>query len=40
VRRAFEAGKYPICALVQVANLGLPDLLMEVDAIAIGPESR
>lgn len=31
----FEAGRYPICTLVQVANLGLPDLLMEVDAIAV-----
>jgi enamine deaminase RidA (YjgF/YER057c/UK114 family) len=30
----FESGRYPICTLVQVANLGLPDLLMEVDAIA------
>jgi enamine deaminase RidA (YjgF/YER057c/UK114 family) len=30
----FERGKYPICTLVQVANLGLPELLMEVDAIA------
>ena len=36
----FEPGKYPICTLVQVANLGLPDLLMEVDAIAVVPESR
>jgi enamine deaminase RidA (YjgF/YER057c/UK114 family) len=36
----FEQGKYPICTLVQVANLGLPDLLMEVDAIAVVPESR
>ena len=31
----FEAGRYPVCTLVQVANLGLPDLLMEVDAIAV-----
>jgi enamine deaminase RidA (YjgF/YER057c/UK114 family) len=30
----FEPGRYPICTLVQVANLGLPDLLMEVDAVA------
>jgi enamine deaminase RidA (YjgF/YER057c/UK114 family) len=30
----FEPGRYPICTLVQVANLGLPELLMEVDAIA------
>jgi enamine deaminase RidA (YjgF/YER057c/UK114 family) len=31
----FERGRYPVCTLVQVANLGLPDLLMEVDAIAV-----
>jgi 2-iminobutanoate/2-iminopropanoate deaminase len=31
----FEPGRAPICTLVQVANLGLPDLLMEVDAIAV-----
>jgi enamine deaminase RidA (YjgF/YER057c/UK114 family) len=31
----FEAGRYPVCTLVQVANLGLPDLLMEVDAVAV-----
>jgi len=34
-RRHFSHGRYPICTLVQVANLGLPELLMEVDAIAI-----
>ena len=33
--RLFEPGRFPICTLVQVANLGLPDLLMEVDAIAV-----
>jgi enamine deaminase RidA (YjgF/YER057c/UK114 family) len=31
----FEPGRFPICTLVQVANLGLPDLLMEVDAVAV-----
>jgi len=31
----FERGRYPICTLVQVANLGLPELLMEVDAVAV-----
>lgn len=36
VREAlFKGGRYPICTQVQVANLGLPDLLMEVDAIAV-----
>lgn len=33
--RLFEAGRFPVCTLVQVANLGLPDLLMEVDAVAV-----
>jgi enamine deaminase RidA (YjgF/YER057c/UK114 family) len=31
----FESGRFPVCTLVQVANLGLPDLLMEVDAVAV-----
>jgi enamine deaminase RidA (YjgF/YER057c/UK114 family) len=31
----FEPGRFPVCTLVQVANLGLADLLMEVDAIAV-----
>ena len=31
----FESGRYPICTLVQVANLGREDLLMEVDAVAV-----
>ena len=33
--RLFEPGRFPICTLVQVANLGLPDLLMEIDAVAV-----
>lgn len=33
--RLFAAGRFPVCTLVQVANLGLPDLLMEVDAVAV-----
>jgi len=33
--RYFEQGRYPICTQLQVANLGLPELLMEVDAIAV-----
>lgn len=32
--RLFEPGRFPICTLVQVANLGLPELLMEIDAVA------
>jgi enamine deaminase RidA (YjgF/YER057c/UK114 family) len=34
-QRHFEPGKFPICTMVQVANLGLPELLMEVDAVAV-----
>jgi enamine deaminase RidA (YjgF/YER057c/UK114 family) len=33
--RYFEPGRWPICTQVQAANLGLPELLMEVDAIAV-----
>jgi enamine deaminase RidA (YjgF/YER057c/UK114 family) len=33
--RLFERGRFPVCTLVQVANLGLADLLMEVDAVAV-----
>jgi len=33
--RHFEIGRFPICTMVQVANLGLPDLLMEIDAVAV-----
>jgi enamine deaminase RidA (YjgF/YER057c/UK114 family) len=31
----FEPGRFPVCTLVQAANLGLPELLMEVDAVAV-----
>ena len=31
----FEPGRFPVCTQVQVANLGLPELLMEVDAVAV-----
>jgi enamine deaminase RidA (YjgF/YER057c/UK114 family) len=31
----FEQGRFPVCTQVQVANLGLPELLMEVDAVAV-----
>ena len=34
-KQIFEEGRFPICTQVQVANLALPELLMEVDAIAI-----
>ena len=34
-KQTFEEGRFPICTQVQVANLALPELLMEVDAIAI-----
>ncbi len=29
----FEPGRFPVCT--QVANLGLPELLMEVEAVAV-----
>jgi len=34
-QRLFEPGRFPVCTQVQVANLGLPELLMEVDAVAV-----
>jgi enamine deaminase RidA (YjgF/YER057c/UK114 family) len=34
-QRLFESGRFPVCTQVQVANLGLPELLMEVDAVAV-----
>ena len=34
-RQRFPQGRYPVCTIVQVANLGLPDLLMEIDATAV-----
>jgi enamine deaminase RidA (YjgF/YER057c/UK114 family) len=33
--RYFDKGRWPVCTQVQVANLGLPELLMEVDAFAV-----
>jgi len=33
--RLFKPGRFPVCTEVQVANLGLPELLMEVDAVAV-----
>jgi len=33
--RLFKPGRFPVCTQVQVANLGLPELLMEVDAVAV-----
>lgn len=34
-RRLFSEGRFPICTEVQVANLATPEILMEVDAIAV-----
>ena len=34
-QQLFKPGRFPICTQVQVANLGLRDLMMEVDAIAV-----
>ena len=33
--RLFPKGRYPVCTMVQVANLGLDRLLMEIDATAM-----
>jgi enamine deaminase RidA (YjgF/YER057c/UK114 family) len=33
-RRHFGDNPMPVCTLVQVANLGFPELLMEIDVIA------
>lgn len=33
--RYFDKGRWPVCTQVQVANLGLPELMLEVDAFAI-----
>jgi enamine deaminase RidA (YjgF/YER057c/UK114 family) len=30
----FATGRFPICTQVQVANLALPELLFEIDAVA------
>jgi enamine deaminase RidA (YjgF/YER057c/UK114 family) len=37
-REFFPDGHYPACTLVQVAKLGLPDLLMEIEATAVMEE--
>ncbi|WP_296603473.1 RidA family protein [Nocardioides sp.] len=31
----FPEGRFPTCTMVQVANLGLPELLMEIEAVAV-----
>jgi enamine deaminase RidA (YjgF/YER057c/UK114 family) len=33
-RRLFAGSRLPVCTQVQVANLGFPELLMEIDVIA------
>jgi enamine deaminase RidA (YjgF/YER057c/UK114 family) len=33
--RLFKKGRYPVCTMVQVANLGLDGLLIEIDATAV-----
>jgi enamine deaminase RidA (YjgF/YER057c/UK114 family) len=33
-RRLFALDRLPVCTQVQVANLGFPELLMEIDVIA------
>jgi enamine deaminase RidA (YjgF/YER057c/UK114 family) len=36
-RRLFPPDRLPVCTQVQVANLGFPELLMEIDVIAVRP---
>jgi 2-iminobutanoate/2-iminopropanoate deaminase len=36
-RQLFSPDRLPVCTQVQVANLGMPDLLMEIDVIAVVP---
>ncbi len=36
-RRLFAPDRLPVCTQVQVANLGFPELLMEIDVIAVRP---
>jgi enamine deaminase RidA (YjgF/YER057c/UK114 family) len=31
----FAEGRYPVCTIVQIGNLGLPELLMEIDATVV-----
>lgn len=38
-RELFREGRYPVCTIVQVGNLGLPDLLMEIDATVVLEEA-
>jgi enamine deaminase RidA (YjgF/YER057c/UK114 family) len=33
-RKLFAPDRLPVCTLVQVANLGFPELLMELDVVA------
>lgn len=39
-RRLFPPDRLPVCTQVQVANLGFPELLMEIDVIAHRPGAR
>jgi enamine deaminase RidA (YjgF/YER057c/UK114 family) len=34
-KRLFPPDRLPVCTQVQVANLGFPELLMEIDVIAV-----
>lgn len=36
-RNLFPEGRYPVATMVQAANLGLDDLLMEIDVTAVLP---
>lgn len=36
-QKLFPEGRYPVATMVQAANLGLDDLLMEIDVTAVLP---
>lgn len=40
VRKEFFADPFPCSTLVEVSGLAFPDLLVEIEAMALAPESR
>lgn len=39
-RREFFSGDFPACTLVEVSNLAKPEILLEIEALAISGSSR
>ncbi|MBK0419383.1 RidA family protein [Leucobacter sp. CSA1] len=39
-RKEFFSGDFPACTLVEVSNLAKPEILLEIEAIAIAGSSR